>query len=330
MLREKTQKLLLQEGVDAVVGFLNRTTVDHIAPLFSGTNRLLLVLDMLGEFFVDKPIYPGVLFHSLQLCLSARLTARKAVEQGARGVIQASSFYEAGYLQGYAAAQGVDASGGSTVHYAVSSHKLKEISYDSLHIGIQSGKAQAVVALYSGDMAEHFLAVYPGLPGKLPLWAGPMLLEESMLKRVHFRGQEAQGYVPWSVRLKLAENEQFVHRLKARGRQPTLLAVLGYEGGLIMAEYARMVQQKGYPILEHTTTLSRFTFTGPRGPVFFDERTHYSFGPQYATSMEADEDGHLRLGECYADESWKQAWKAFEAEPLLGQYSGWTNIYLCI
>lgn len=329
-LRDKTQKLLLQDGVDVLVGMMNRRTVEAIAPLVAGANRLLLVLETLGEFFLDLPRHPSVLFHSLQFCLSTRLTARKAVQKGQKGVIQACSFYDAGYLQCYSLSQGVVPNGGHMVQYFVSSHKPQEVTFDALAAGMQSGEGQAVVALYSGDMASQFLQGYPSLPGRLPLCLGPMLLEESMLRDVPYSGLEAEGHTPWSVHLDTPENRDFITAMQRRGRQANLVSLLGYEAGQMMAFYEGLLQQTGYPTLEHASILAQYAFTGPRGQVAFDSETRYSFGPQYRATLAGTQAGYTQLSNLTEEPDWEQDRAMFLAEPLVGQHTGWNNIYLCI
>jgi branched-chain amino acid transport system substrate-binding protein len=223
-IRGKAQKLLMQDGVDLVVCMMSRRMAEQIAPVFTAANRLLLVLDVLGDFFSSQSTAPTVFYHSLQSCLYSRLAARKAVESGATRVIQAMSFYDAGYLQGYAVAQGVDTSGGQIVQYAVSSHIPAQVTLQNLQEGLAS--AQAVVAQYVGDMAGQFYQLYATLSNQLPLWAGPMLLEEQMLANVPFGPEYVRGYVAWSEHLETGNNETFKASMRQRGRKSNLFSML--------------------------------------------------------------------------------------------------------
>ena len=271
----KAQKLLMQDDVDLVVGMMSRQMADTLTSLFTGANRLFLVLDLVGEFFLGSTPAPTMFFHSLQSSLNCRLASRKAVESGAKGIIQAASFYDAGYIQGYAASQGVETNGGHMVQYFVSSHILAQADFQNLQAGLSSGEAQAVVALYAGDLAQQFYEVYPTLANQLPVWVSPLALEEQMLANVTFATEGIRGYVAWSEHIDTIENSTFMDALQKRGRTPTLFSVLGYEGGLILATYLQLKEEYSTNRSAVFNQLKTLTFEGPRGQVTFDPATHF-------------------------------------------------------
>ncbi|GAA4395040.1 hypothetical protein GCM10023187_01510 [Nibrella viscosa] len=326
----KAQKLLMQDDVDMVVGMMSRRMADTLNTLFTGANRLLLVLDLMGEFFLGLPPAPTMFFHSLQSCLSCRLAGRKAVESGAEGIIQAASFYDAGYLHGYAASQGVTTGGGHMVQYFVSSHIPAQANFQNLQAGLSSGQAQAVVALYAGDMARQFLEVYPTLTGRLPVWASPLALEEQMLTTVPYAMDGIRGFVPWSEHLDTEENRIFREAVQKRGRRPTLFSVLGYEGGLILANYLRLTDENNRDSPAVFNQLASLSFEGPRGQVAFDPATHFSFAPPYAATVIADNQGRCRLAALTPERTVEQDFRAFQTESPPTAYTGWHNTYLCI
>jgi branched-chain amino acid transport system substrate-binding protein len=327
-LRGKAQKLLMQDSADLVVGMMSRRMAEQVAPTFTAANRLLLVLDVLGDFFSSVSAAPTVFYHSLQSCLYSRLTARKAVESGATRVIQAMSFYDAGYLQGYAVAQGVETSGGQIVQYAVSSHIPAQVNLQNLQDGLTS--AQAVVAQYAGDMAGQFYQLYATLSNQLPLWAGPMLLEEQMLATVPFGLENVRGYVAWSGQLETANNDTFKASMRRRGREPNLFSMLAYEAGFIVADYLRSVEPTGYPTPADFDRLKTLSFNGPRGQVTFDPSTHYSWAMPYAATVIADEQGCCRLADLLPEPTVLQDYLAFKSEPNPLSHTGWHNTFLCI
>ncbi|WP_020602392.1 ABC transporter substrate-binding protein [Spirosoma spitsbergense] len=327
-LRGKAQKLLMQDSADLVVGMMSRRMAEQVAPTFTAANRLLLVLDVLGDFFSSVSAAPTVFYHSLQSCLYSRLTARKAVESGATRVIQAMSFYDAGYLQGYAVAQGVETSGGQIVQYAVSSHIPAQVNLQNLQDGLTS--AQAVVAQYAGDMAGQFYQLYATLSNQLPLWAGPMLLEEQMLATVPFGLENVRGYVAWSGQLETANNDTFKASMRRRGREPNLFSMLAYEAGFIVADYLRSVEPTGYPTPADFDRLKTLSFNGPRGQVTFDPNTHYSWAMPYAATVIAHEQGCCRLADLLPEPTVLQDYLAFKSEPNPLSHTGWHNTFLCI
>lgn len=326
----KAQKLLLQEEVDVVIGMMHRRMAEGLAPLFNSANRLLLLLDVAGDFFVGAEPAPTVFYHSLQASLGCRLTGRKAVEAGARGVIQASSFYDAGYLQGYAFSQGITTNGGQVLQYFVSSHIPEQVNVQQLQDGITKDDAQAVTALYAGDLAEQFYQLYPALPRQLPLWVSPMMLEEQMLSRVSFGLEGIRGHVAWSEQLESNENDNYKEAIRSRGRQPNIFSVLGFEGGMIAACHLMGFKDKDQPSSEDFKQLESMSFRGPRGLVQFNPDTHYSFGQQYAATVVPDAQGRCRLAALVPEPAVDRDFNAFRSEAPPLTHTGWHNSYLCI
>lgn len=326
----KAQKLLMQESVDAVVAMMSRRLAEQLVPLFTAANRLLLVLDVLGDFFGAELPGPTVFYHSLQACLGSRVAGRKAAESGAQRVVQAASFYDAGYRQGYAMAKGVEANGGQLVQYVVSSHVLAQVTLQPLQAICDTGEAQAITALYAGDLAEQFYRLYAAVASPLPLWVAPLLLEEQLLDTLTAAPDGVRGYVSWSERLENDPNEQFMAALRQRGRRPTLFSLLAYEGAEILATYLDPVKSRGYPTPADFQVLTRLTFRSPRGGIQFDPATHVSFGPHYPATLSRTQSGRYQLTDL-ADASMMTADKQqIETEPLPMDYSGWHNTYLCI
>ena len=305
----KAQKLLMQESVDLVVGMMSRQMAEHLTPLFTAANRLLLVLDVLGDFFGTDAPGPTVFYHSLQSCLASRITGRKAVESGVQQLTQAISFYDAGYLQGYAMTQGVETNGGQMVQYVVSSHVPAQVTLQPLQAALTTGETQAVIALYAGDMAEQFYRLYADLADQVPLWVSPMMLEEQMLETLTIAPEIVRGYV---------------------ARRPTLFSLLGYEGAAIITAYQHALSARGYPTPATFETLTTLPFTGPRGLIQMDARTHFSSGPQYAATLVRQASGGHQLAGLVADPTAAQDEQQFRTEPVPMTYTGWHNTYLCI
>ncbi|MEZ0609352.1 ABC transporter substrate-binding protein [Fibrella sp. WM1] len=321
----KAQKLLLQEGADVVIGMLSRRVSDALAPMFAAANRLLLLLDVVGEFFTGLPPSPHIYHHSLQASMGSWLMGRDAAALG--HVMQVASFYEAGYLQGYAQMHGVLAGGSQMGKYVVTAHKAADVTLAEVQTGIAEGKAQSITALYSGDMASQFYELYAQLPERLPTWVAPLALEEQLLATVPYRLDGIRGYVPWSERLTNPLNDQFQETLRRRGRRPNLFSLLAYEAAAFLPTYLDQLGTQGYAELSHLDT---FTFDSPRGPIAMNPTTHYSAGPMYAATLEASQSGHCQLADLTPDPAVGEAIDSLLAQGLLPNYANWYNTYLCI
>lgn len=321
----KVQKLLLQEGADVVVGMLSRRVSDALAPTFATANRLLLLLDVVGEFFAGLPPSSHIYHHSLQACVGSWLIGRDAAALGK--VMQVASFYEGGYLQGYALMHGVLAGNSEMGKYVITAHKAADVTLDEVQTGLAEGKAQAVTAIYSGDMASQFYDLYAQLPQHAPTWVSPLTLEEQMLATVPYRLDGIRGYVPWSTHLSNPLNDQFQTALRRRGRQPNLFSLLAYEAASFLPTYLDQLGTQGYADLSELDTL---TFDSPRGSIAMNPTTHYSAGPMYAASLEADQSGHCQLAGLTPELAVGEAVDSLLAQGLLPNYANWYNTYLCI
>ncbi|MBO0934041.1 ABC transporter substrate-binding protein [Fibrella aquatilis] len=319
--QSKSQKLLLQEGADVVIGMVSRRVADALAPTFAAANRLLLVLDVVGEFFAGEPLPAQVWVHSLQTCAGTWLAGRDAAASGP--VIQAASYYEAGYLQGYAFTQGVAAGGSEVGQWAVTALKTADVTLAALQQGIEQGTGKSVVALYAADMAEQFFNLYAQLPQHqtIPIWGGPMLLDEQTLANVRYQTPGIRGYVAWSQTLDNEANSRFIEALKRRGRHPNLFSLLAYEAASFLPRYLT-----GPGTIDQLATL---TFDSPRGTITMNATTHYASGPMYPAAMVANSSGHsgLSLGEPI---STNDPVEHLLAQGQLDTYANWFNTYLCI
>jgi branched-chain amino acid transport system substrate-binding protein len=305
----KAQKLLLQEGADVVIGMMSRRVADALAPTFEAANRLLLVLDVVGEFFAGNvPVSPKVYVHSLQTCVGTWLAGREAAGQGR--VIQASSYYEAGYLLGYATSQGVTVAGGEMGGWAITPLKTAEFTLAQLQAHLEHQTGEAIVACYAAEMATQFFQLYSELPSNvpsLPMWGGPLLLEEQTLARTPYVPTGLRGYVAWSETLDNVPNHRFQEALRQRGRHPNLFSLLAYEA-------ATYLNPPPYQ-------LDQLTFTSPRGTITMNANTHYRVIPA--------EDGTARLS-VGTSVSATEAIDHLLAQGQLPNYANWFNTYLCI
>lgn len=321
----KVQKLLLQEGVDVVIGMLSRRVSDTLAPTFATANRLLLLLDVVGEFFAGLPPSSHIYHHSLQACVGSWLIGRDAAAVG--NVMQVASFYEAGYLQGYALMHGVLAGNSEMGKYVITAHKAADVTLAEVQTGLAADQARAVTAIYSGDMANQFYDLYAQLPQHAPTWVSPLALEEHMLATVPYRLDGIRGYVPWSTQLSNPLNDQFQEALRRRGRQPNLFSLLAYEAASFLPTY---LDQFGTPGFADLSRLDTLTFDSPRGAIAMNPTTHYSAGPMYAASLAASPSGHCELVGLTPEPAVGEAVDSLLAQGLLPNYANWYNTYLCI
>jgi branched-chain amino acid transport system substrate-binding protein len=311
----KAQKLLLQEGADVVIGMMSRRVADALAPTFEAANRLLLVLDVVGEFFAGQMPSPNVYFHSLQSCVGTWLAGREAAQLGR--VIQASSYYEAGYLLGYATSQGVAAAGGEMGGWAVTPLKTAEFTLAQLQAHLEHRTGEAILACYAADMAALFFQQYADVPNpdNVPMWGGPLLLDEQTLARTPHVPAGLRGYVTWSETLGNVPNHRFQEALRQRGRHPNLFSLLAYEAATYL----------NTPLHQ----LNILSFDSPRGTITMNATTHYSTGPMYPATVVTAEDGTARLS-VGTPVSTTEAIDHLLAQGQLPTYANWFNTYLCI
>lgn len=325
----KAEKLLLQEDADVVVLFADNYAAEMLTPLFSATNKLLLVVNFGANFPDNQEPPPTVIYHSLNFCFHAGLTGKLAASAKSKNAINAVSYYDGGYRQCFCMLNGHQSNGGVPVFNHITHLRLSEFTLTPIAEFIQNNPGEAtMLCLFSGDQAERFYHDIGTILEKhpFPLFVSPMMLDETLKLPMEMSGINASGYIPWHSSLDNRANTLFKEIFtKATGKSVNYFSLLGWETGMLLA----MIREKytGNNAAETVVLLNQEVINSPRGSLKVDANTHQIYGPSYLAVIRGT--GSIALeGEMKMPD---EEWQLFSAIKLgVGESSSWRNTYLCI
>jgi branched-chain amino acid transport system substrate-binding protein len=331
----KAERLLLQEDADVVLVIADTRIAEMLEPLFTTSNKLLLMVN-LGATYPDtwQPA-PTTLVHSLNLCLHTRLTGKLAAfETENKKGAYAISYYDAGYRQCYSLLSSHQQNGGLPEYTHVTHFKPEEFSLDALIAFLrQNSDVQTLLCLFAGDLVAQFINAITPLQQELQLaiYAGPMLLDELLSQQTDGNAvtvQHIKGYTPWTAQVENDNNLVFKEAVKkATNKKVNLFGVLGWDAALLLNGILQEYQAGNTNAADILPALSKDVYKSPRGWMKIDPVTFHSYGPSYL--VYSDETMKLTLQEECKDI--EKEWLQFTSETFPpGESSSWRNTYLCI
>ena len=316
----ETEKLLLHEKCNLVIGFLDHRLARLLDPLFLATGKLFIVINP-GANHPQNWVAPRTtVFLTLLNSFLSYLTGRLAVTEGhTRGAL-AASYYDGGYNLCAAIVDGFLQAGGEMKVNFISGHQLEEFNIDSL---VKAGREQDVnscLSVFSGKESQVFLDAINKSDMNAALYASPMMFDEQ------YQGNESreasfQGYVPWHGNIPSGENEKFkMILMKNTGRPANIFSLLGWETGLLLSGLAGIPPSNGEA---QVSLLKGKRIDSPRGSAYIDEETHYFIPEVYRASS--------IKGSVSVDvfEETLKTWTEFRERSVDTRASGWNNTYLC-
>lgn len=271
---------LLLDGVDVVVGYINPLSAEHINPLFTASGKLLIVLDSGYHFPTFQGKLPNTYFISLQGSLSCRAIVNKAINDRYFDFAFSSSFFDAGYRTSYVYASAAEAKGGKITYNYVAPLKKSEFDLTALTTHLNQNKQTAVLASFSGDMAEDFFreTAKNASANAYKIYGAGFMAEELWLDKIPYIGYEWDSCVPWSIKINTPENIEFIDTMKTiRQNKANIFALLGWETALFIK------------IIKEGKLLEGATICSPRGEVTMLEENGFSQAPLYYAKVVKNE-----------------------------------------
>ena len=326
------ERLIIQENVSVVFAYLGHRTAQLSRPLFMAANRLLVVLDAGAHLPQEWPSSPNIFYHSLNNSLGIWLNAHAAIRDGYRQAGVTSCFYDGGYLQMVAAANGFVSGGGEIVYNHITGYTPEDFVLSPLKKYTESFSEACLLPVFSGEYAEWFFRdlVNEKLNIKQTIYPAPFTLEESVLGRSKFPKNHIKGIVAWSMNLSNTENLIFCDSIREAGREATLFSLLGWEAAILAIEGCRLMQVNNNNGALSSKGLSSFVFESPRGKISYHEKWNHSLCGMHEVVIEEDENGFSKLRPVGEIENCDSAFEALVAVPLEKAVSGWFNSYTCI
>lgn len=328
---EKAEKLLLNEQVDILVGYLDHFAAEKIDPLVTAANRIFIVMDPGACIPVSWAASPLRFHLTLDAAFGSRITGRMAGMNGAQKAAFVTSFYDGGYLNCSALIAGYNDKGGNVCYNYVAPFRFEEFDISPLREAIEQQQPDALLGQLSIDMGALFLKDYKnaGLAGKTKFFASPFLFEESFLDTLDFPFEGITGCTPWARNLDTEMNRMYRDTVTELGREPNCFGALAWDTAQFTALAVAALKVNNNNGKKAAGSLAGTVFDGTRGQMKLDDHTHYFAAPVYEARIVPSENGNSKLELGKAIPYCAEEWEAFTAAPINGVFSRWTNTYLC-
>lgn len=320
----KAERLIIQQDVNMIVAYASPLATADLHALADTTGRTFLVLDA-GMQYIETAPSQNVLHITLQGLHACRLIARMAGESGKR-VLNATSFFDAGYRGPYDIARGIAETGGSIAGNYVSGHRIDEFSISNYMSLLNTTDSNAVAACFSTYLSGLFMeALKKDAPASVPhpFYCSPFMAEEQLLTKHAFPGGEFHTVVPWSVNLSSPAQQTFSGLLRAeKNKTSNIFHVLGWEAGLVTA---RILNEEK----PAATAVKDKIFDSPRGPLVFHPDTNCAYAPLYQGRIVGDENGRCKLEVTKTRVVTPEEHLHLFRDRPEGVVSNWKNTYFC-
>jgi branched-chain amino acid transport system substrate-binding protein len=330
----KAEKLLLQDDADIVIVVADLTIAELLEPLFTTSNKLLLMVNMGAGIPDTWKTSPTTIVHSLNISFHSRLTGKLAtLENENKKGAYTLSYYDAGYRHAYSMMNSHQQNGGEPMYTHVTHLKAEQFTLAPLEEFLtQQQDVKTLLCLFTADMADLFYNSIVPVQEKfqLRLYASPMLLEAYpfSIDSKQLSAPALKGYTCWLPELENSWNNTYKAAFKnVTNKEATIFGVLGWDAGLLVKEIWNQYQQNNTNAAAIVPALCHIEYESPRGWMKLDLHTYHTYSPSWLISLSANGTGK----EITASETSKNEWTEFIDEKFPeGTSSGWRNTYLCI
>lgn len=330
----KAEKMLLQDDADIVIVVADLKIAELLEPLFTTSNKLLMMVNMGAGIPDNWQPAPTTIVHSLNLSFHTRLTGKlAATENENKKAVNVLSYYDAGYRHTYSMMNSHLQNGGEPMYTHVTHLNADQFTLQPLEEFLAGQEeVKSLLCLFTAEMADQFIAAVLPIQEKydLRLYASPMLLEAYPLSADGQTGPAPaiKGYTGWQAELENPGNTAYQASFKkTANKEATIFGVLGWDAGLVLVEVSKQYQQNNTHAAAIIPALSALVYESPRGWMKLDPKTHHTYSPSYLVSW-ATGGSNKAIQELATPED---EWIAFTTEKFPEDTSsGWRNTYLCI
>jgi branched-chain amino acid transport system substrate-binding protein len=330
----KAEKLLLQDDADMVIVVADLRIGELLAPLFTASNKILMLVNFGANTPDDWQPAPTTIVHSLNFSLQTWLTGRLAArETENKKAAYAVSYFDAGYQQCFHLMNSHQQEGGLPLHTHVTHLKTDAFTLEPLAAFLQQeSDVHALLCLFSGDMAARFYHEIGSLQQQhqLNLYVGPMMLDAALANDPGgpLAVQRTQGYTPWIPGLTNGNNHTFTTAFtQAAGKPPNYFGLLGWETGLLLQGILRQYNAGNGAAVQILPALCNESYASPRGWLKLDPESFHSFGASWLVNCT----NNMELTAMYEAGEMDTEWSRFKMNNTTkNEHSGWRNTYLCI
>ncbi len=328
---DKTEKLLLVEGAELLIAFVDLRILEMLQPLLIQSGKLTIIVNSGANYPVNRTPTPNIVHLSLQHAFMCWLTGIEAATQDQKNSAVATTFYDGGYLHMAAMVNGFEKAGGIITYNYVNNNRYDaDFSINPLTDYLMSDKnTNTLLCIFDSTPASLFYSRLNEYSknNNLHLFVSPMMLEQEALKKMNDGFNfSINGYIPWHPSIETNATHDFKEIIQEQtNKTATVFSLLGWETGLILQEVLSMNNVPHNDGLLLVTQLLKCKINSPRGGLIMDLKTNYFVAPVYKCSIPFNSTD-LSFNEV---QQYENEWADFVQLPTEGIVSGWTNTYLC-
>lgn len=284
-IHQKVAMMLERDQVDMLVGLVTPGVAASVRYLIEASNTPFVVSSLGENVPRTNEVSSNIFYHTLGLWQANWALGRWAASQIGTTAVLASSAIDSGYDAVYAFQAGYESAGGRVVANPITHGPNGSNGFEGVLTAVRDNKPAVVFGGYYGQLAVDFLNFYAdaGLAGVVPLVGTAYLTEQKVLQTTS-RASGVKTALAWSTALATPENLAFMagYRL-ATGQTADAFALLGYEAAQIISSAADIAATNRWSMLE---ALGAVRFSGPRGTISMDNRTHSTTGSLYLQEVQ--------------------------------------------
>lgn len=329
----KAEKMLLQEDADIVIVCADSRIAEMLQPLFTASNKILLVVNFGASFPDTWQPAPTTITHTLNFAFNAGLTGKLAAEETNKQAVNAISYYDGGYRQCFSMLNSHQQNGGVPRFNHITHLKLDEFTLQPIAEFLeQNSDVQTLLCLFSGDQAIRFYQEVQPLQTahNLHLYVSPMMLDDALkpLLGNDLSLNNISGYIPWHASLENEQNRLFQSFYTAATGQPAnYFSLLGWDAGLLLHEMVQRSSAGEANAAALVKSMNGISLNSPRGWLKIDPATQQTYGPAWL----ARSNDHFNITIGPACNDVENEWTGFtKVQMAPGESSSWRNTYLCI
>ncbi|MBT8271181.1 MAG: ABC transporter substrate-binding protein, partial [Bacteroidia bacterium] len=324
-LLQKAQKLLVGEEVDITIAFSGSHILEKLCKLYDSAKKPLIHIDLGGNVLKSEHESPYVLHQSLNLWQSAYAAGKYAVQKFGSKAVVAASFYDGGYHLTEGFVRGFEDNGGEIGGYFVAPMDYKADSFAGMIDLINRENPDVIFALFSYNEGVKVFDLLSNsdINGKIPILAIPVMTDEGINDR-NYKLEKVYSVASWAFDDDTPEMQGFRSQYISHHEDaPSIMALLGYEAGLIVLN--AITEAKGIPkrIGEY---FNEKTLTTPRGPLSINQQNETQVNTYKVRQFNFNQISYHNTVIDEMDASFSEnLFKEFENLP----YSSWKNPYIC-
>lgn len=258
-----SEKLILQDQVDLVIGFCGNNLLSQVIKIFDAYQKPFIHADLGANYLEHHVKSPYVIHHSLNLWKSCYASGKYMVDNVGKKIALAASFYDGGYQLADAFVRGVVENGGEIIYNYISPFHYKEEGFNSFITDLNKHAPDAIFGIFSYEEASVVLKELEqhNILREIPFFATPIMIDESSLSKLDSTSK-INSISSWVFDSNNENMGAFIHSYNSNYKKnATVFSLLGYEIGLIINQIA-------------TKDLSNSSLTEiktPRGKISFND-----------------------------------------------------------